>query len=247
MCPASTIRPPSVSRALSSMSAAPTMRAYSTARSAATTASGPGSWSIDQFAAMASTSACTWEGGRPRTSSWAMPSSRQPSPRPWAWTSRERCVQNQAARCGSGRSRHARARLLLLLQQAQRPLGDLQGAFRSPHRRPATAASPSGRDSAGARWRGRSRRAGRPRCSRPGAGWRGPRRGRNPTAPSRVPGASVARSRRDGGGPRRRRPARRAGPWRDRGRGTSSWPGASRARRRAPAWGRRPGPRRSGG
>ncbi len=131
MSPASTMRPPRVRRALSSMSWAPTMRAYSTALSAAVMASGPGSWSIDQLAAAARTSACTSEGGSPRTRSCAVPSSAQPSPRARAWVSRERCTQNQAARSGSGSSsRRRRARLVIFIERS-----------RSPQRRPATAAS----------------------------------------------------------------------------------------------------------
>ncbi len=131
MCPASTMRPPSVRRAFSSMSSAPTMRAYSTARSAADMASGPGSRSIDQLAAVASTSACTSEGGSPRTSSCAVSNSFQPSPRACAWTSRERWTQNQAARWGSpSSSSRCRARLVIFRARS-----------RSPHSRPATAAS----------------------------------------------------------------------------------------------------------
>ena len=84
--------------------------------------SGPGSCSIDQLATLASTSACTSDGGRPRTSSWAVASSFQPSPRASAWTSRERWTQNQAARSGSPSSS----------SEVQRPLGDLQGAFALP-------------------------------------------------------------------------------------------------------------------
>ena len=72
---------------------------------------------------------------------------------------------------------------------------------RSPHSRPATAASAMQVEVAqGCGGRGRSRREGRPRRSRRGAARPVRRRGRRPTAPSPVPGAAVARSRRAGGG-----------------------------------------------
>ena len=170
----------------------------------------------------------------------AWPVSSQPSPRPSAWTSRERWTQNQAARSGS---------LVVAPARSQGALGDRQGALalaaqRGRRRRP----RPAGRGSAAAWSPGRSRRRGYDLGVVDGAQpWRVRPRGRRPTAPWRVPAAAVARSRRGGGGPRRRRRGRRAAPWRRRGRGTSSWPAGWRARRRGRARGRPPGPRRSGG
>ncbi len=131
MSPASTRRLPRVRRAFSSMSVAPTMRAYSTARSAAVMASGPGARTMAQAATVASTSACTSDGGSPRTRSWAVAISCQPSPRACAWISRERWIQNQAERSGSSSpSRRCSARLVIFSARS-----------RSPQSRPATAAS----------------------------------------------------------------------------------------------------------
>ncbi len=94
-------RPARVSREFSSASSSPTDLASSTARSALANAPGPGSWSTAQLATWAITAAWTEDGGRPRISSWAVPRSSQPSPRPVRWTSRERCTRNQAVRRGS--------------------------------------------------------------------------------------------------------------------------------------------------
>lgn len=83
------------------------------ARSAVVMPSGPGSCIIAHPPTLSSTSAWTGDGGSPRTSSWASAISAQPSPRPIATISRERWIQNQAARSGSPeRSSRRSARLV---------------------------------------------------------------------------------------------------------------------------------------
>ncbi len=129
--PASAFSQPRVSRACSSMYSSPTSRAYSTARSAAARVSAPGRCRAPQPATLIRTSACTADGGRPRTSSSALASSSQPSPRATSWTSRERWTQNQAARrASSSPSRMRRA----FLQR-------VRARSRSPPKRAATVAS----------------------------------------------------------------------------------------------------------
>ena len=108
----------------------------------------------------ARTSACTADGGRPRTSSWAVPSSSQPSPRPSA------CDQPGALDPEPGGAQG----VVLALQEAQGPLGDLQGAFALP-------AEPAGDGGLGHQVEVAQRRGGRvaaagrvrPRRSRRGA------------------------------------------------------------------------------
>ncbi len=129
--PASAVSQPRVRRACSSMYSSPTSRAYSTARSLSASASGPGRRSAFQLATLVRTSACTGDGGSPRTSSSAVASSAQPSPLSSACTSRLRCTRNHASRSGSASA--ARTRMAFLVMARAR--------VRSPPKWAATVAS----------------------------------------------------------------------------------------------------------
>ncbi len=111
------------------------------------------------------------------------------------------CLDQQRALCpepgGALRVPAARTRpgprFLLLLQQAQRPLGDLHGALTLPAQPPGDGGlGHQVQVAQGLGGRVAACRAGRPRCSRLGAGPRVRRRAPSPTVPSRARGAGVA-------------------------------------------------------